>query len=253
MKIIVVGGTGATGRHFVNELLSRGNKVTAIVRDTEMIDTYFKNKENLTVIKGNVLEMNSAQILEIVKNCDAMGSCLGHNITLKGMFGSPRKLVAETIQRLCEAVRDNNQNKPVKVVLMNTVGVKNMDMQEKWTAGEGIIMFLIRNLLPPQRDNEQAAEYLRSHIGRDNSKIEWVIVRPDSLVNEDKITEYQIFDSTIRSPLFDAGTTSRINVGNFMSELINNESKWNEWKGKMPVIYNKSSMKGQTITFPKNR
>ena len=44
MKIIVVGGTGATGRYFVNELLSHDNKVTIIVRKTDMIDTYFKDK-----------------------------------------------------------------------------------------------------------------------------------------------------------------------------------------------------------------
>ena len=243
MNIIVVGGTGATGRHFVNELLSHGCKVTIIVRSTNMIDTYFKNKDNLTVITGNVLEMDFLRILELVKKNDAIGSCLGHNLTLKGMFGEPRKLVTETIQRLCKAVQDSDQKKPVKVVLMNTTGVKNKDIQEKWSLGEGIVMSLVRKIIPPQSDNEQAAEYLRSHIGRNNNKIEWVIVRPDTLVNEDKITEYQVFDSPIRSPLFDAGTTSRINVGSFMSELIINESKWNEWKGKMPVIYNRSSMK----------
>jgi putative NADH-flavin reductase len=243
MNIIVVGGTGATGRHFVNELLLQGNIVTIIVRNTDMIDTYFQNKANLTVIKGNILEMDDVKLSELVKNFDAIGSCLGHNLTLKGIFGKPHKLVSETIQRLCKAVQDFERKKPVKIVLMNTTGVKNKDIQEKWTAGEGIVMILVRNLIPPQSDNEQAAEYLRSNIGRDNKKIEWVIVRPDTLINEEKITEYKIFDSPIRSPLFDAGKTSRINVGSFMSELINNESKWNEWKGKMPVIYNESSIK----------
>lgn len=238
MNIIVVGGTGATGRHFVNQLLSHGCNVTIIVRSTSMIDTYFKNKDNLTIITGNILEMDNLRISELVKNCDAIGSCLGHNLTLKGIFGKPRRLVTDTIQKLCQAVQDNDRKTPVKLVLMNTTGVKNKDANEKWSAGEGIVMSLVRNLIPPQSDNEQAAEYLRTTIGNNTNKIEWVIVRPDSLVNDDKITEYNIFDSTIRSPLFDAGKTSRINVGSFMSQLIINESKWNEWKGKMPVIYN---------------
>ena len=244
MKIIVVGGTGATGRYFVNELLSHDNKVTIIVRKTDMIDTYFKDKINLTVIEGNVLEMDNVKLFELIKDVDAIGSCLGHNLTLKGVFGKPRKLVTETVQRLCIALQEYDQNKPVKFVLMNTTGNNNKDIQEILSLGEEIVMSLIRTILPPQSDNEHAAEYLRSCIGKNNKKIEWVVVRPDTLVNEDKKTEYKVFDSPIRSPIFDAGTTSRINVGNFMAELIINETKWNEWKGKMPVIYNTSSMKG---------
>ena len=44
------------------------------------------------------------------------------------------------------------------------------------------------------------------------------------------------------APFFNAGKTSRINVGNFMANLINDDDLWNKWKGQMPVIYNKSSL-----------
>ena len=247
MNILVVGGTGATGRHFVNELLSHGCNVTIIVRNGDKIDTYFKDKERLTVITGNVLEMDFNTLRELVKNVNAIGSCLGHPLTFKGTFGEPKKLVTESIQKLCQSVQDNDQNKPVKMVLMNTTGVRNKDIQEKWSIGEGIIFFLTSNLVPQQRDNEQAAEYLRSHIGKNNKNIEWVIVRPDRLINDEEITEYKVLNSTIRSPIFNGGTTSRINVGNFMSELIINGTKWNEWKGKMPVIYNISSIDAKLI------
>ena len=243
MKILVVGGTGATGRLFVNELLSHGHKVTIIVRKTDMIDTYFKDRSNLTVIAGNVLDMDSVKLRELVKDVDAIGSCIGHNLTVKGIFGKPRKLVTESIRRLCNAVQESDHKKPVKFVLMNTTGNKNRDMREKLSLCEEIVMSLIRTLVPPHSDNEHAAEYLRSSIGKNNKNIEWVVVRPDTLVNEDNTSEYTVFDSPIRSPLFDAGKTSRINVGHFMAELLNNETQWNEWKGKMPVIYNTSSMK----------
>ncbi len=244
MKVLVVGGTGATGRCFVNQLLSHDSKVAIVVRKTDMIDTYFKDKNNLTVIPGNVLEMDNIKLFELVKDVDAIGSCLGHNLTFKGVFGKPRKLVTETVQRLCIALQKHDQYKPVKFVLMNTTANKNKDTREKLSPCEEIVMSLIRTILPPQSDNEHAAEYLRSCIGKNNKKIEWVVVRPDTLVNEDNKSEYKVYDSPIRSPIFDAGTTSRINVGNFMAELIVNETKWNEWKGKMPVIYNASSMKG---------
>ncbi len=42
-----------------------------------------------------------------------------------------------------------------------------------------------------------------------------------------------------RCALFDPGKTSRINVGHFIATLIDDHTLWNEWKGQMPVIYNK--------------
>ena len=70
-----------------------------------------------------------------------------------------------------------------------------------------------------------------------------VAVRPDGLVNEDKVTEYEIYPSPTRSAIFDAGKTSRINVGHFMAKLIRENAIWNRWKGQMPVIYNKTTQK----------
>lgn len=65
----------------------------------------------------------------------------------------------------------------------------------------------------------------------------------DSLINEDKVTEYKVYPSPIRSAIFNAGTTSRINVGHFMGKLITENEIWNRWKGQMPVIYNKTVQK----------
>lgn len=242
MNILVVGGTGKTGRCFVNSLLSRGCNVTIIARNIDNIDTYFKDRKKLTVITGNILEIKFSELRELVKNIDAIGSCLGHPLTFKGTFGEPKRLVTEAIQKLCESVQSNDQKRPVKLVLMNTVGVRNKDIREKRSMADRMVFSLLSHLVPQQRDNEQAAEYLRSHVGKNNQNLEWVIVRPDRLVNENEITNYEVLNSAIRSPMFNGGTTSRINVGNFMAELIANNIKWNEWKGKMPVIYNITSI-----------
>lgn len=58
------------------------------------------------------------------------------------------------------------------------------------------------------------------------------------MTNEDEVTEYNVYPSPIRSAIFDAGKTSRINVGQFMADLITDSEVWNKWKGQMPVIYN---------------
>ena len=66
-------------------------------------------------------------------------------------------------------------------------------------------------------------------------------VRPDTLINEDNVTEYEIYASPIRSALSNPGKASRINVGHFMAKLIIDNDLWSKWKGQMPVIYNKET------------
>jgi NAD(P)H-binding len=78
-------------------------------------------------------------------------------------------------------------------------------------------------------------------IGQNDGTIEWVAVRPDSLNDESEVTGYEVYASPIRSALFNAGKTSRINVARFMADLMTDDALWKKWKGQMPVIYNKTS------------
>lgn len=173
-----------------------------------------------------------------VKDCQAVASCLGHNMTLKGIYGSPRKLVTDAIELLCQAIKMNEPQKATKLVLMNTAGNQNRDLDEPISFWQKIMIGIIRLLLPPHRDNEKASDYLREKIGQENVSIEWVVVRPDSLIDEDKVTDYSLHASPTRSALFNPGKTSRINVGHFMAKLISDKDIWIKWKGQMPVIYN---------------
>jgi hypothetical protein len=130
---------------------------------------------------------------------------------------------------------------PTKFVLMNTAGNSNRDLHEPILFGQRCVTGLLRLLLPPHADNENAADYLRTEIGRHDGEIEWAAVRPDNLIDEDRVTDYEVHSSPIRSAIFDAGLTSRINVGHFMADLITDDDTWSKWKGQMPVIYNKAS------------
>jgi hypothetical protein len=177
-------------------------------------------------------------MVQHVKGCNAVASCLGHNLSFKGIYGHPRRLVSDTTRRLCKAIKANKPKIPVKFVLMNTAGNSNRDLHERISFGEKCVIWLLRLLLPPHADNENAADFLRTEIGQKDSEIEWVAVRPDNLTNEREQTKYKEYPSPMRSAIFDAGTTSRINVGHFMAELITNYDTWNKWKGQMPVIYN---------------
>ena len=239
MKALIAGATGATGRHLVAHLLQNQCAVTLIVRSKSRLPETIQQDPLATIIEASILKLSDAEMAELVKDCDAVASCLGHNLHLKGIYGKPRKLVTDATCRLCKAIQANQPTKPIKFVLMNTAGNRNRDLNEPITVGERVVVGLLRGLLPPHPDNEQAADYLRTQIGQNHKMIEWVAVRPDTLINEEQVSTYEVHPSPTRSAIFNPGKTSRINVGHFMGELIMNEELWREWKGQMPVIYNK--------------
>jgi nucleoside-diphosphate-sugar epimerase len=240
MTTLVVGASGATGRLLVEQLLDEGQKVRIIVRAPAKLPENLRNRTNLEVRFGSILDLSDAELEGLVEGCEAVASCLGHNLTLNGVFGKPRRLVTDAVRRLCTAVKNSQANGRIKFVLMNSSGVRNRDISEPISLGQQFVIGLLRLLVPPHADNESAAEYLRSQVGQDNAAIAWVAVRPDSLTDEDEVTEYEVYPSPIRSAIFDAGATSRINVANFMVDLITNPDTWERWEGQMPVIYNQA-------------
>lgn len=240
MTILVVGASGATGRLLVQQLLDRGHEVRVIVRSPERLPVALRNHERLSVISAGIADLADADLAEHVKGCAAVASCLGHNLTLKGIYGHPRKLVADATRRLCAAIKANGQAGRTRFVLMNTTGNRNRDRDERLPLVERAVLGVIRALVPPHADNEKAADHLRAGIGQADPSIEWVAVRPDTLTNEEKVTGYETHLSPVRSAVFNPGKTSRNNVAHFMADLITIDHVWNRWKGQMPVIYNKA-------------
>lgn len=239
MNILIVGASGATGRWLVEQLLERGHFVKVIVRSAGKLPAAIKHYDNLSVIEASVLDLSDAELAQHVNGCDAVASCLGHNLTLKGVYGQPRRLVTDATRRLCDAIKANAPAGPTKFVLMNTTGNRNRDLHEPISFAQHLVIGLLRLILPPHVDNEQAADYLRTEIGQNDRLIQWAAVRPDGLIDEDEVTAYEIHPSPTRSAIFDAGQVSRINVAHFMAELITNEETWQGWQGQMPVIYSK--------------
>ncbi|PKK82290.1 MAG: NAD-dependent epimerase [candidate division Zixibacteria bacterium HGW-Zixibacteria-1] len=241
MTTLIVGASGATGRLLVEQLLHRGQHVKAIVRSTDGLLESVRSNPRLTLILASLPDLSDTEIIQHIRGCDAVASCLGHNLSLMGIYGHPRRLVTDATRRLCQALKATGTGEPRKFVLMNTTGSSNRDLREPRSIGDRLVIGLIRRLLPPFVDNERAADYLRSQVGQNNEAIEWVTVRPDSLINEDKVTPYEVVASPTRNPIFDSGKTSRINVAHFMADLIMDDDVWKQWKGQMPVLYNKDT------------
>jgi putative NADH-flavin reductase len=236
MKALVLGASGATGNLVVKQLMKRHINTRIIVRKSAMLPKEIIDNPLVEIIKGNINEFNDSDLNQLTSGCDVIISCLGHNITLKGLFGKPRYLVFDAIRRVCEAAI-NGDNK-IKLILMSTVAYTNVSIGERKSPAENIVLALVHLFLPPHRDNVRAANYLINIIGKKNEMVEWVAVRPDSLVNDNEESSYEIFDSPVRNTVKNDGETSRINVSHFMVELANDNVLWNKWKYKTPVLYN---------------
>jgi len=249
MKVLVLGATGATGRWAVKTLLSDGHEVIALVRSAATLQGLIGPSTLLSVIEETALSIPQERLSAIVSSCDAVICCLGHTLSWKGVYGAPHMLVRDSLKRVCESVVHHPaittdpgiRKQPLRVVLMNSTGCRNLDLSEPISFAQYTVLALLRLMLPPHVDNERAGNYLRL-LNQSNVKlsesIEWVVVRPDALIDDAEATDYELHPSPIRSAIFDSGKTSRVNAGCFMSELVTNNGLWKAWKGKMPVIYN---------------
>ena len=237
-KALVVGASGATGKLLVAELLNRDFGVIAIVRASSSLRSRFGHYSDYHEVSANISEMTEAELTPHLAGCEVVFSCLGHKLTFQGMFGKPRRLVADTMEKLSRVIHALKPDKKVMVILMNTSGNSNRDLPENPPLSQRMVISLLRVLIPPHIDNEKAADFLRTRIGQHHQFIEWTAVRPGSLTDEAAVTKYVIQPSPARNVIFDDGTTSRINVAHFMASLSTDADLRCDWRGKMPVIYN---------------
>jgi NAD(P)H-binding len=240
---LVIGATGATGKHVVQTLLNRGQNVRVIVRSKERMQSLLKCGDDvgnrLDITEASFSSLTDQQVRDHVQGCQAVVSCLGHNMTLRGIWGKPRRLVTDAVRRLTSAIRQTtNGNTATKFILMGSDGVSHPDgiTDDKRLLGERTVLSLLRCLVPPHSDNEEAAAYLYRTVGT-TTGVEWSVVRPTDLINGD-VSAYQLYDKPPGS-LFGGGVVTRANVATFMVELILDPNIWNEYKHKMPIIHNK--------------
>ncbi len=242
--VLVLGASGATGQLLVEQLLLAGRPVRAVLRSAARSPERIATHERLTVVEASLLDLTELELDDLVRDCGAVASCLGHNMTFKGLFGQPRRLVTDAARRVCAALRRTGPEPPVRYVLMNTTGVRNRDLHEPISFAQKCVIGLLRVALPPHADNEQAADFLRAEVGPDDPGLQWAAVRPDGLIDLPEVTDYDAHPSPTRSAIFDSGKTSRIQVAHFMAQLIVDDDLWATWRGQMPVIYDRASSVG---------
>jgi nucleoside-diphosphate-sugar epimerase len=74
-KVLVVGATGATGKHVVQMLLDQGQTVVAVARSQEKMKSRLQQKDyggKLIVKELSLLDISPQQFQELTTDCDAV-------------------------------------------------------------------------------------------------------------------------------------------------------------------------------------
>jgi nucleoside-diphosphate-sugar epimerase len=233
--VLLLGATGRTGGRVLQQLLARGVAVRAVVRSRGRLPPATLGDPNLDLVEASLLSLSDEELQRLVRGCEAVISCLGHVLSAKGIWGRPRDLVARGTERVCRGIEALRPAAPVRFILMSSVSVHRPDgLDTRRGRAERVFLWLLRGVLPPARDNQRAADFLLEKVGTGNPSVEWVAVRPDSLL-EGGVTAYALHEGLVSS-LSAPGHTRMANVAHFMCELATDGKAWGDWKGKLPVI-----------------
>src|SRR4051812_6586795 len=98
MKILILGATGRTGRHLLNEALQKGHTVHALVRDRSKLQ---HTSPDLVLFEGNPSDISS--LSRAARGCDAILSTL--NISRNSDFPwaglrTPPNFLSEVMRKI---------------------------------------------------------------------------------------------------------------------------------------------------------
>lgn len=113
-NVVLIGATGFVGSAVLNELLSRGHKVTAVVRNASKLP---KN-DNLTAVEEDVADVDA--IANIAKGKDAVISAYNPGWTNPDI----KRLIEENYPKIVEAVKKSGVGRLLIVGGAGTLFVK---------------------------------------------------------------------------------------------------------------------------------
>jgi NAD(P)H-binding len=185
---------------------------------------------------NNLVSATTTDALLLSQYLTITTSCLGHSLTFQGMYRDGMIVLGAT-KALTSAMP-----RGCRFVLMGSAGVENPDMKTDPIRpfSERCLLFIIRWLVPPHWDNEQAAMYLHQH----RDEVDWSVVRPPELI-DGEASDYDVFPCP-QGSLFGTGVSTRANVAHFMVRLAIEPETWSKYKHHMPTLYDKQ--KPETAT-----
>jgi len=192
LKILIIGGTGGTGRQIIQQALEEGHQVTALVRSPEKIKII---NAHLQIVKGNVLDRESVK--RAVQGQEAVLSALGHK-----KFFIKTNILSEGTKNIIDAMEQYKAN---RFICITSLGIGD----SRFKLGLYYTLFVIPFIVFFYFLGKEKQEKLIR-----NSKLDWTIVRPGQLTNGKRTGTYK-HGPNVGSYIL-TKMISRANVAHFM-------------------------------------
>lgn len=167
MKLLIIGATGGTGQHVLEQAIAQGHLVTAFVRNPSKLNI---SNANLKVIQGDVMKLSTLQTA--MQNQEAVICCLG-SPALKA--GNLRSVGTKNIIKAME------ENGVSRLICQSSLGFGDSEAVLKnasFFTKNFIIPFILRKTFNEHHIQENLIK---------QSNLNWTIVRPATM-NNGKLT-----------------------------------------------------------------
>ena len=215
-RILILGATGRTGSHLLQQALEAGYEVNVLVRDSNKLT--LKHKK-LRIFEGTPTDVNA--LTAAMEGCDAILSTL--NISRKSDF--PWSAIVTPADFLSQTATNIVKLAPVlniaRVIALSAVGVgetrNDIPVWFRWLVDHS-------NIGVTYKDHERQEKIFAQ------SDLKFTILRPVGLTNSNKVSEVRVSFNNEPKPSL---TISRQDVARFILKELAKDL----YVYKMPVIF----------------
>ncbi|KAF2198583.1 NAD(P)-binding protein [Delitschia confertaspora ATCC 74209] len=219
MQVLVIGGTGRTGRLVIDELLQRGHTVSTLARNPGAIEA----KPGLTVIQGTPLKIDNIRTAFQQHTPNAVIVTLNARRATDSPFAaniSPPRFMADSVANTCKVMREHNVR---KIVVMQAFGVG-----ETWPNMSYMLRLLVKksNMCYQFDDHNLVAEEIKT------AGVVYVLPRPNILKDgeAEEVREWPNHGKGV--PMM--GKISKKSVAKFLVDA----AEMDKWNNSAPVLTN---------------
>jgi putative NADH-flavin reductase len=202
MKIAVFGASGKTGILIVYQALNQGHQVTAFARQTSKVTIQHKN---LRVIQGDILEFEKVKMA--VEGQDAILCALGVD------KNKPNTILSDGTKNILDTMESSGVK---RFICMSSAGILGDD--GGFWFGKVFMPLFLRHVFADKRRQAKIIQ---------ESKADWVIVRPTGLTDAPKTNTYKV-----NLDLPTSRTIPRADVADFMLKLVTDK----RYDRQMPAL-----------------
>ena len=169
MIITIFGATGQVGSQVVKQALAKGYKVKAFGRNVESLIDKDLRDDNFEAVKGYVFD--EKDVLNAVKNVDAVVSCLG------GAFDGIDKTRSLGIKNIVHQIEKANIK---RIIAIGGLGVLNIDDET----------LLMDTPEYPETYKPVSLEHLAALKTLETSSLDWTFICPPNILDKDFTGNY---------------------------------------------------------------